>query len=130
MTDITNKADIKLLIDAFYGKVRIDPLLGPVFASAIPQDEWQAHMEIMYSFWNTAIFSVEDYRGNPFSKHADLPIQGIHFERWISLFHATTDEFFQGEKAEEIKSRADKMGAVFQAKLDNLRSNNQFFNIV
>ncbi len=130
MTDICNKADIQLFVDAFYERVRKDDLLGPVFATKIEADGWGPHLERMYSFWNTVLFAQQDYRGNPFSKHRSLPIDASHFERWIKLLRMTIDENFKGEKAEEVKWRGLKMGKVFQAKLQHLRSDNQYTNLM
>ncbi len=130
MNDILDKEDVKTFIDAFYGKVRIDPLIGAVFAARIKEEEWSVHLERMYSFWNTVLFAQKDYRGNPFSKHRSLPIEAIHFERWLGLFKATIDEHFTGDKAEETKLRAVKMGAVFQAKLAYLRANDSYINLM
>ena len=126
MHDIHNKADIKLFVDAFYAKVRIDPILGGVFAARIPNNHWASHLERMYSFWHTILFGKSDYRGNPFAKHEQLPIQARHFERWISLFSETIDELFIGIKAEEVKMRAVKIGAVFQAKLEYIQANGAY----
>jgi len=130
MHDIRDKDDVKIFVDAFYSKVRIDPLIGPVFAARIENDRWPIHLERMYSFWNTVLFAVQDYRGNPFSKHSSLPIEGPHFERWIGLLNATLDEHFEGEKAEEVKMRAIKMGALFQSKLEYIRANDNFENLM
>jgi len=130
MNDIQDKEDIKIFVDSFYKKVQIDDLLGPVFASKIPDGNWDKHLERMYSFWNTVLFAHRDYRGNPFSKHASLPIQAAHFERWINLLSTTIDENFEGEKAEEVKIRANKMGDLFQSKLEYIRANSQFKNII
>ena len=82
MLDINDKEDIKIFVDSFYNKVQKDELLGPIFSSKIPDGNWSNHLERMYSFWNTVLFAHRDYRGNPFSKHASLPIQAPHFERW------------------------------------------------
>ena len=130
MNDITNKEDIKNFVDAFYNEVRIDQLIGPVFASVIPDGNWTPHLERMYSFWNTVLFRVRDYHGNPFSKHRSLPIEKIHFDRWLKLLNATLNERFSGEKTEEVKERAEKMGLLFQSKLMHLRNNDQFRNII
>ena len=64
--DIKDKKDIKVFIDAFYEKVRVDQTIGPIFISRIPDDNWPKHLERMYSFWNTVLFAKPDYRGNPF----------------------------------------------------------------
>ncbi|MFK7979586.1 MAG: group III truncated hemoglobin [Saprospiraceae bacterium] len=126
MQDIRDKADIKILVDAFYKKVRIDPIIGAVFAARIPNDDWTPHLERMYSFWHTILFGVSDYRGNSFAKHEQLPIQIQHFERWIALLTETVDALFIGIKAEEVKLRAVKIGAVFQAKLAYIQANDIF----
>jgi len=130
MHDIADKEDVKIFVDAFYKRVRIDELIGPVFSAKIPNDNWTPHLERMYSFWNTVLFAQRDYSGNPFSKHASLPIKKDHFERWVNLFIKTIDEYFEGKKAEEAKMRAVKMGALFQSKLEYIQNNQSFKNIL
>jgi len=129
--EIESKEDIRLFVDAFYAKVRVDPLIGPVFAARIENDNWTPHLERMYSFWNTVLFAERDYHGNPFSKHSSLPIQAEHFQRWIQLLNMTLDELFHGVKADEVKKRAELMGKLFQSKLEHIRKNNDGYkNIV
>lgn len=122
MNDITNKTDIMLFVDSFYNKIRQDKLLGSIFTAKIADNGWETHLERMYSFWNTVLLGQKDYRGNPFSKHASLPIQQIHFDHWLQLFSATINEHFQGKKAEEAKMRAAKMAVLFESKLAHIRS--------
>ena len=130
MHDIQDKEDLKIFVDAFYDQVRIDTLIGPVFSAKITDGNWSPHLERMHSFWNTVLFAQRDYSGNPFSKHSNLPIKKPHFERWINLFVATMDKHFEGEKAEEAKMRAIKMGALFQSKLEYIQNNDSFKNIL
>ncbi len=130
MKDISNKEDIKIFVDAFYHEVSKDPLIGPVFAAVIVNDNWTPHLERMYGFWNTVLFGAREYKGNAFSKHQPLPIEKRHFDRWLELLNSTLDQRFSGEKVEEIKSRAEKMGLLFQSKLEYLRKNDQFRNII
>lgn len=121
MTDIKDRKDIELLVDAFYGKVRTDDLLGPIFAAVI-KDNWPKHLEKMYGFWETILFNVRAYSGSPFPPHAKLPIEKKHFDRWLKLFHETVDQHFKGEKAEEVKNRSTQMGMMFNYKLEHLRN--------
>jgi len=130
MNDIENKDDVKIFVDAFYEKVRKDILIGPVFAAKIPDGNWEPHLERMYSFWYTVLFAARDYHGNPFSKHASLPIQKPHFERWVDLFKETIDTHFEGDRADDTKMRADKMGLLFQSKLEYIQANENFKNIL
>src|SRR5262245_23482908 len=100
--DISNAADVKLLVDKFYECVRQDPVLSPVFKQRIPGAEaWPFHLAIMCRFWNMVLFAAPEYRGNPFPKHIGLGIEAIHFDTWINLFTKTVDTFFEGLKAEE-----------------------------
>lgn len=120
MEDITDLEDIRLFVDEFYIKVRGDMLIGPVFASVI--SDWRPHLEKMYAFWNAALFGVPGFKGNPFAKHAPLPIAQEHFGRWLELFTETIDARFNGTMAEETKQRAGLMAAMFMSKLDRMRN--------
>ena len=76
------------------------------------------------------MFMEGDYRGNPFSVHVKLPLEPKHFERWLTLFHETVDQHFKGERANEIKLRATRLGMVFQVKLQSIRNNPNYKSIM
>ena len=130
MKDIEDLEDIKTFVDAFYAKIRADELLAPVFALKIASSEWDKHLQRMYNFWNTVLFFQRSYKGNPFSKHTQLPIEYQHFTQWILLFETTIDEHFKGDKANEVKSRANKMASMFLSKLAYLTENKQMTSIL
>ena len=113
MNDIHDRADVIVLIDAFYAKVVKDELLAPVFAHL----DLPSHLPTMYNFWCSILFGDKSYEGNPFQKHIKLSIDSRHFGRWLELFRETVDQFFKGEKAEEVKNRATSIGGVFQHKM-------------
>lgn len=121
-TDILNLDDVKLLVNDFYGKVRDNALLAPIFNSVIG-DNWPVHLEKMYGFWQTLLLDTPAYSGSPFLKHAKLPIQAEHFDTWMRLFNETVDSHFTGAKADEAKWRAARMSEMFQYKLDYYRNN-------
>ncbi|MEO9477421.1 MAG: group III truncated hemoglobin [Cyclobacteriaceae bacterium] len=114
--------DIKLLVDHFYGKVKSDAVLAPIFNERIG-DQWPAHMEKMYRFWQTVLLGKHTYLGSPFTPHATLPINETHFTRWLTLFCETMDEHFAGAKADEAKWRAKKMAEMFQLKISYHQQN-------
>ena len=120
MTDILNLEDVKKLVDAFYGKVRENNLLAPVFNERI-KDRWPEHLEKMYTFWQTILFEERTYFGSPFPPHAKLPVEHAHFEEWMKLFTQTIDELFIGEKAKEAKWRAGKMAEMFEYKIEHYK---------
>ena len=115
--DITGIEDIQLLVNRFYEKIKVDELLSPVFAGRIPDAAWPQHLQVMYNFWASVLFAHNAYHGNPFPKHAGLPIGTHHFDKWIQLFHETIDQNFSGPKADEAKIKAVKMRLLFESKL-------------
>jgi len=130
MKDIQDKEDIKIFVDGFYKKVREDKILSVIFNSKIDSDKWEQHLNRMYDFWNTVLFFQQEYKGNPFSKHATLAVDEKHFNQWISLFHKTIDENFEGEIAESTKMRANRMPILFQKKLENIQENPNYKSIM
>lgn len=119
--DISSIDDIRLLVDDFYGKIRENTLLGPIFDGVI-QDRWPEHLEKMYRFWQTVLLETHTYFGSPFPPHANLPVDKTHFDTWLEIWYATVDGHFAGEKAEEAKWRGDKMAAMFLYKIDYYRN--------
>lgn len=115
--DILTLADIRLLVDSFYDKVRDNSLLAPIFNERIG-DAWPLHLEKMYRFWETVLLDAYTYTGAPFTPHANLPVAHAHFEEWMRLFQQTVDELFSGEKAEEAKWRAGRMAEMFEHKIN------------
>jgi len=117
--DISNKHDISIFVDEFYDKIKQDQMLGPVFFGAIKGD-WQPHLDRMYAFWDSVLFSTPGFNGNPFAKHATLRIGQEHFNQWLVLFEDTIDSNFSGPVADEAKHRAHLIGKIFVSRLENM----------
>ena len=111
--DISTRADVELLVNTFYDKVRKDTLLAPVFAHV----DWPKHLPNMYHFWTFNLLGEAGYTGNIIQKHLPLKINPNHFKQWLNLFNETVNDLFSGEKAEEAKSRAYSMAVVIQVKM-------------
>lgn len=104
--------NIKKLVDTFYGKVRHDPSLSPIFAAVIgdSQKQWGPHLEKMYAFWSSIMLTSGRYRGNPMKKHKDLPAFDIKlFDRWLALFAETAKELYAPEIAELYISKSHRI---------------------
>lgn len=120
--DIQTAADIRLLIDTFYEKVKADEVIGYIF-NDIAQVDWAHHLPIMYAFWEFLLLDTPDaYRGNPIQKHLDLHqkvrLKAEHFDRWLLLFQASVDELFQGPSAANAKFRAFAISETWKPKFD------------
>ena len=126
--EIENRADVFNLVDTFYKKVRKDELLSPIFESHI--DDWPKHIERLTDFWETNLFFVRKFKGNPMLKHqivdaaSGYTINEHHFGAWLNLWFHTIDDLFVGERADITKNRARSMGAFFHVGLFKARKSN------
>jgi hemoglobin len=79
---------IDRFVEAFYGKIRQDDLLGPIFAERIA--DWPAHLARMKAFWRSVLHNSGEFAGNPMLKHMVIPgIELRHFSHWLDLFYET-----------------------------------------
>ena len=92
-----SEAMIERLVHAFYAKVRADEMLAPVFQARI--HDWEPHLAQMCAFWSSVALMSGRYHGTPMAKHAPLPVDADHFDRWLALFEATAREICPPEAA-------------------------------
>lgn len=127
LKEIETTDDIKTLVDEFYKKVIVDPLLGYFFNTVVKLN-WDVHIPVMYKFWESVLLDKGTYKGNPMIKHIELdrkaPIQKEHFTQWIRLWEETIDEYFSGAVAIEAKRRAQLMEYLMMTKIENSRERN------
>ncbi|WP_370314941.1 group III truncated hemoglobin [Roseivivax marinus] len=109
MTERTGLNDAVLtdLVHGFYGKIRLDPVLGPIFADRI--SDWEPHLEKMVDFWSSVALMTGRYHGAPVPKHAGLPVTWEHFARWLDLFRETANEICTAEGAAHVIERAERI---------------------
>lgn len=112
--DILTEADVELLVNTFYDKVRRDDMLADIF-NGIIKDNWGVHLKRMTDFWSTILLYTRTYKDDPLPKHLPLPIGQEHFERWLSLFNETIDELFEGQIAENARKRANSIARIMKA---------------
>ena len=103
-----DEALIERLIHGFYADVRADPLLAPIFAAKIT--DWAPHLQQMCDFWSSVMLMSGRYHGQPMAKHAPLPIEAAHFDRWLGLFEAAARRLCPAAAAEALIERAGRIG--------------------
>ncbi|BFG70615.1 group III truncated hemoglobin [Sediminibacterium sp. KACHI17] len=117
--DIENRDDIEQLMRAFYAKAIPDPVIGHYFTEVIQMD-LEKHLPVIIDFWETVLFGIAKYKSNAIAVHQHLHTKSAfedkHFERWVSLFQATVDDLFEGEKATLAKQRALSIATVMKIK--------------
>lgn len=106
---IIDETQLERLIPHFYGLVRADPLLGPVFDDAV--GNWPAHLETLISFWSSVMLASGRYKGNPMAAHMQhaARITPEMFERWLMLWTRATAEIVPPEIAHALQSKAARI---------------------
>ena len=111
---------IDRLVETFYGKVRGDAMIGPIFEQAIAADRWPEHLTTMKSFWSSVAFNAGSYSGKPVVVHKRLPgLEHHHFERWLKLFGETLIETAPTDQAiVYLMTRAERIAESLKAAID------------
>lgn len=112
---VIDESFISDLVDRFYGRVREDPELGPIFEGAIG-DHWEPHLERMKRFWSAVILRTGDYSGRPVPAHQRLSsVVPAHFQRWLGLFRDTLAELSSDPAVvSTFMERADRIANSLQ----------------
>ena len=103
---------IRTLVSQFYGRVRQDPLLAPVFTAVLGDTDadWAAHRDRLADFWSSIMQASGRYHGDPFSAHLRLPdLTPDMFDRWLALFQATCREVLPPDDAIAFGIRAERI---------------------
>lgn len=107
------ESTIRNLVQAFYARVRMDPVLGPIFNDAI--DDWDTHLDKLCAFWSSVTLMSGRYKGAPMQAHAALPnINGHHFSRWLALFADTARAQCPPAAAALFIDRAERIARSLQ----------------
>jgi len=103
--------DIATLVNEFYGKIRYDSLLGPIFTDAIG-DDWEPHLAKMRAFWSSVFLASGTYKGSPMMAHLQLPprLTVVHFQHWLDLWRETAAEHCSQDVAYQFVERAEMIG--------------------
>ena len=116
MKEITAHADIMQLVSSFYSRIRKHETLGPIFNTILPTDAiWEKHLEKLTDFWETNLFHVIKFKGNPMEAHQrtdkanEYKISQDHFYLWLMLWNKNIDSQFFGEKAKLAKEKARRL---------------------
>ena len=125
---IENRTDVEFLVHQFYAKIRDDEEIGFYFNTIIK--DWEKHLEKLTDFWDTNLFAVKKYKGNPHMVHNEVEahfdgnITADVFGIWLNHWFQTIDEYFEGENADTLKRRARKMSTFLYMSMFEHRKKN------
>lgn len=93
-----DEAFISTLVETFYDRVRVHPVLGPIFSDAV--EDWDAHLPRMKDFWSSVALNSGRYGGKPVPVHQALSgVSRDDFTIWLGLFEATVRDLAGSEEA-------------------------------
>jgi hemoglobin len=115
-TGITEEM-IETLVRSFYARVRTDAMLAPIFDARIK--DWEPHLRQMCAFWSSVALMTGRYHGTPMVKHAPLPVDAAHFDRWLELFEQTAHEVCPPEAKAHFVERARRIASSLELGIAN-----------
>lgn len=107
-----DEALIGRVVQTFYARARDDEVIGPVFRAAVR--DWDEHIHNITNFWSSMMLKTGRYDGRPLRPHLRLPLEPMHFDRWLALFEATVDELCSREIADAFMIRARRIADSFE----------------
>ncbi|MDT3377258.1 group III truncated hemoglobin [Labrys portucalensis] len=107
-----SEAMIERLVHTFYGRVRQDDLIGPIFNAKVA--DWDDHLAKLCAFWSSVILRSGRYDGRPLRPHLMLPLEGRHFDRWLDLFERTSLDVLPRNAALLFIDRARRIADSFE----------------
>jgi hemoglobin len=117
---IVGEGEIKNLVHTFYGRVRTDNLIGPIFNDKV--EDWDEHLAKLCDFWSSVILRTRRFEGRPMRTHLLLPmIRGEHFDRWLDLFEQTARDVLTAEASPVFIQRARQIADSFEFGMANQR---------
>jgi hemoglobin len=101
------------LVHGFYGKIRRDPALGPIFNRVVA--DWDPHLAKMCDFWSSVMLMSGRFHGSPMAAHARIAeIRPTHFARWLHLWRQTVAEVCPPEAAALFVAKAEMIAQSLQ----------------
>lgn len=97
-----DEAVLELLIRTFYAAARKDEVIGHLFDGV---QNWEKHIAKITTFWSSVGLLTGRYQGQPLAAHFPLPLEPLHFARWLVLFEQTAREVCTPEGTVDVSLR-------------------------
>ncbi|MEX0286848.1 MAG: group III truncated hemoglobin [Paracoccaceae bacterium] len=120
-----SEEQIDQVVAAFYARVRVHPVLGPIFNDSISTDAdlWRVHEAKIGRFWRNALLRQPVYDGNPMMVHAGtMAVKAHHFAIWLELFDQVLAEELPEQTARAWSKLAHRIGRGLSLGLDTARA--------
>lgn len=112
--DLNSRAHVEAFVDRFYAKVLADPQLAPIFLD-VAHIDLAVHLPHIKDYWCKLLLGERGYTRHTMDIHRRLhrmrPLGEADFQRWLTLFTGTVDEYYSGERATRAKRLATTIAA-------------------
>lgn len=114
LTSKIERPMVRAFVEDFYGRVRKNETLGPIFEERLA-GHWEQHFEKLTDFWMTVLGGIPAYKGNPFGTHHPVVHEGVHrmkvqhFNIWLDIFATATAATLPEELAEHARTKANRI---------------------
>jgi hemoglobin len=114
MTAVPPEEMLRPLIERFYGFIRRDPALAPVFRSVIAG--WSEHQTHLTDFWSSVTLRSGRYKGYPVALHMHhaAHLTPELFRKWLCLWRQATFEMTSGAALAGLKENAGRLPSNLQ----------------
>ncbi|MGH7154420.1 MAG: group III truncated hemoglobin, partial [Acetobacteraceae bacterium] len=106
-----NEAILERLVRSFYEAARRDGVTGHLFDDV---RDWEKHIASITAFWSSVGMLTGRYHGQPLAAHLPLPLQPVHFARWLVLFEQTAREVCTDAGADHLLEKARRIASSLQ----------------
>ena len=112
-----DEAGLQRLVARFYGSVRADERLGPVFERAV--DDWPRHLDRLAAFWSSVMLTSGRYKGSPMAAHLRhaAALTPDLFDRWLALWQSATEAEMPPAAAAALHAAAARIARSLQLAL-------------
>lgn len=101
-----DEAILENLVRTFYATARQDDVIGHLFDGVA---EWEQHITTITMFWSSVGLLTGRYHGQPVAAHFPLPLEPLHFARWLLLFEQTARRVCTPEGADYLIEKAHRI---------------------
>lgn len=118
--EIVDRADVEVLVRAFYGRaLSDDELLGHFIELRFGELDY--HVPKITDYWDSKLFDNDRYQGDALQVHrridAVYSLRSEHFTRWLQLWVGTVDDLFTGTTASKAKRIAAQAASLMHFKI-------------
>ena len=97
------------LLADFYGRVRADSALGPIFEAAV--EDWPHHLAKLEDFWSSVMLTSGRYKGNPVAIHLrhKAQITPDLWPLWLGHWRSAASQAFSPQIAHLLVAKAERI---------------------